>query len=369
MVNNSEVGFCVIGGYDISIIDNSLHNGISFYSSIPEMFSYTIENNTIYDKHIYFYTNENDGVVPNDAGQIVLVRCNNFKIQNLTISNVRTGLDQIGGGICLLDCSKTTIQGTNISSCYPAGLSLINSSSNMLLSNSLFNNYRGVYCEHSNRNVITNNHIQGGGDVGILMYYSSRNTIKMNTISDYPTCVLLGSACFNRIDSNTIMNKLVLISVSVFNQITQNHIEGGVEINHFSLFNTLSDNIIVHSDIGIRLDMQSNSNHFISNNITNNEIGVQILNCRLNMFSRNNFIRNDVHVYFEDFLFGSILPDFWRRNYWDDWNKLLPKRIEGKMIIFHITVDPEYPPDPTVLEWSYFDFFPAQKPYGIPGMR
>jgi parallel beta-helix repeat protein len=367
MANNSEVGFYIIGGYDISITNNVLNNGISFSSSIPELVSDTIENNTINDKYIYFYTNEHDGIVPGDAGQIVLIQCKNFKIQNLTISNIRTNNNGIGGGVCLINSSQTTIQETKISSCKPTGIYMVNSDDNTLSSNTLSNNYHGIYCERSKRNVISDNIIQEGSDEGIYLYYSPRNTIKMNTISQYSMCILLLASNFNIIDENTIMNKLVLSSNSDFNQIIQNHIQGGVEMNLFCLFNIFSYNTITNSHIGIWLDILCNSNRFINNNITNNEIGVQIINCRLNIFKRNNFIHNTVHAYFEDILFFSTLPDFWRRNYWDDWDGLLPKRIEGKMIIFHIPVDPEYPPDDTVLEWSYFDLFPAKKPYDLPG--
>jgi len=367
--NNTEVGIYIESGYGISIIGNSfMNNGISFSSSIPELLSYTIENNTINDKQIYFYKNKNDVIVPSDAGQIFLVQCTNFKIQDLNISNVKTGYHRIGGGICLIESSYTTIQGNNVSSCSPVGIYLVNSDNNTISSNNLsYNYYGGIYVERSQENVLSDNIIQEGDYEGIYLYHSSRNIVKRNTISGYPECIELHTSSFNEINENTIMNILIISSSSDSNQIIQNHIQGGVEIRSCRS-NTFMYNEISNANLGIWLEF-CNSNSFVNNNITNNEIGVQLINCILNTFKRNNFINNDVHAYFEDTLLFSILPDFWRRNYWDDWVGFPPKHIEGKMIIHHISFDPDYPVDPTVKPWTNFDWFPAKNPYDIPGMR
>jgi len=124
--------------YGISIIGNSfINNGIAFSSSVPELLSYTIEENTINGKNIYFYKNDNDVLVPSDAGQIFLVQCTDFTLQDLTISNVRTGYNRIGGGICLINSSRITIQGCHISSCSPVGMYMVNSDHNTIVSNNL----------------------------------------------------------------------------------------------------------------------------------------------------------------------------------------------------------------------------------------
>ncbi|DAC72720.1 MAG TPA: hypothetical protein DSN98_03590 [Thermoplasmata archaeon] len=203
---------------------------------------------------------------------------------------------------------------------------------------------------------------------GILLFYSSSNTIKRNTISRYPNCIQLIASSFNVIYKNTIMNKLIISSISTFNQITQNHIEGGVEMQGGCRSNAFRYNDISNGNRGIWLDLLCNSNSFVKNNITNNEVGVQVMPCQLNTFKRNNFINNTLHAYFEDTLLSSILPDFWWRNYWDDWDGTIPKRIEGKMIINHLSFDPDYPVPPTVKPWTNFDWFPAREPYNIPGI-
>jgi len=364
--NNGDVGIYIESGYGISIIENSfINNGIGFSSSIDELLSYTIENNTINDKNIYFYKNKNDVIVPSDAGQIFLLQCTGFKIQNLNISNVKTGYHRIGGGICLINSSRITIQETSISSCSPVGIYMVNSDDNTISSNILSKNiYGGIYCGYSTGNTFSDNIIQEGEYEGIYLYHSPSNTINSNTISGFADCIELHTSNSNIINKNTIMNRLKISFMSNFNQVSQNHIQGGVEINGGCFSNTFNYNDI--SNGGMILDGYCNSNIFVKNNITNSEIGIVLIGCRLNTIKKNNFINNDVNAYFEDTLLLSILPDFWRRNYWDDWNGITPKRIEGKMIINHFSWDPEYQVPPTIKTWSNFDWFPAKKPYDIP---
>ncbi len=365
--NNKEVGIYIESGYGISIIENSfMNNGIAFSSSTDELLSYTIENNSINDKQIYFYKSKNDIIVPSDGGQIFLVKCKNFEIKNLNISKVKTGYSRIGGGICLIESSQSTIQGNTISSCTPLGIYLINSDENTISSNNLVKNHGGIFLDHSDGNSVLDNMIQEGGDEGIYLFYSSRNNIRMNTVALYPECVYLSASRLNIINENKIMNKLLISSMSDFNQIIQNRIQGGVVMRGGSLLNTFKYNDISNADSGIFLDIFCNSNKFVNNNITNNEVGIRVINSRLNTFKKNNFINNGVNAYFEDVLFFSALPDFWRRNYWDDWNGISPKRIEGKLIILHFSVDPDYPVEPTVKPWLNFDWFPAKEPYDIP---
>lgn len=365
--NNADVGIYIESGYGISIIENSfMNNGIGFSSSIDELLSYTIENNTINDKNIYFYKNKNDVIVPSDAGQIFLLQCTGFTIKNLNISNVRTGHFGFGGGICLINSSCTTIQETSISYCLPVGIYMVNSDDNTISSNILFkNNHGGIYCGYSTGNEFSDNIIQEGEYEGIHLYHSPSNTIKSNTISGFADCIELHSSSSIIVNKNTITNRLKISMSSNLNQVSQNHIQGGVEISGGSSSNEISNNDI--SNGGILLEMFSNSNKIFKNNITNSEFGVYIIGCQLNTIKTNNFINNNVQAYFEDTLLLSILPDFWRRNYWEDWNGITPKRIEGKMIINHFSFnpDPEYQVPPTIRSWSNFDWLPAKKPYDI----
>jgi len=364
--NNKDSGIYIESGYGISIIGNSFaNNGIGFSSSIDELFSYKIENNTINDKNIYFYKNENDVIVPSDAGQIFLLQCTGFTIENLNISNVRSGYNRFGGGICLINSSQTTIQKNCISSCTPASIYMVNSNENTIFSNNLPNNiYKGIYCGYSTGNEFSDNIIENGEYEGIYLYHSPSNSIINNAISGFADCIELHASSSIIINKNIISNRLKISDTSNLNQVSQNYIQGGVEISRGA-----SSNKIFYNDIsngGILLEYSSNSNKIFKNNITNSEFGVYIIGCRSNTIKTNNFINNDVQAYFEDDVIMSILPDFWRRNYWDDLNGTAPKRIDGKIIIHRFSNDPEYQPPPIIKPWTIFDWFPAKKPYDIP---
>ena len=366
--NNTEVGIYIASGYGLRITGNSfMNNGMAFSSSTSELLSYTIEDNTINGKPLYFYKSRNDVAVPSDAGQIILVQCSNFKIQNCTIAHVKTGYHRMGGGICVINSSHTMIRGTNISFCTPVGIYMVSSDNNTISSNFLSNNYGGIYCERSQGNVISDNRIQEGDDHGIQLFYASGNTIKKNTVSQYPYCIELTTSSSNTLDGNIITNRLIIEGLSTWsnsNQVIHNRIQGGVTLKGCR-FITFKYNDV--SQGGLELS-GCNRNDFVSNNVTNNDIGVLLYDCLLNTFKRNNFMRNNVSAYFEDDLLLGIFPDFWRRNYWDDWHGGGPKRIEGEIIIQRFSPDWEHPLPPTIVPWLNYDVFPARKPYTIPGI-
>jgi parallel beta-helix repeat protein len=364
--NNTEAGINIGAGYDLRITGNSfMNNGIAFSSTMPELLSYTIENNTINGKQLYFYKNANNVTVPSDAGQVILVQCSNFKVQNLTIAHANTGFHYMGGGICLINSTHTTIQGSNISFCRPVGIYLVSSDDNTISSNFLSNNYGGIYCGHSEGNIISDNRIEQGDDHGIELFHASGTTIKGNTVSHYPQCIDLSSSNSITLDGNIITNRLIIDGLSTWstsNQVIHNRIQGGVTMRGCR-FLTFKYNDV--SEGGLDLS-GCNRNHFVSNNITHSEIGVLLYDCLLNTFKRNNFIANNVSAYFEgEFLFG-IFPEFWWRNYWDDWQGGGPKRIEGKIFIPQYSPDWEHPLPPKIVQWRNYDLFPARTPYIIP---
>jgi parallel beta-helix repeat protein len=119
----------------------------------------------------------------------------------------------------------------------------------------------------------------------------------------------------------------------------------------------IANNVINDSFDGIYFS-QSHVNKIEGNIFMNNFIGVDLENSFFNSFYRNSFIANNVSARFQ----SMIVPinNRWVRNYWDDLGVFPIKRIPG---IYFIPVPG--------LAWnrSNFDWFPAQEPYDIPGMR
>ena len=74
----------------------------------------------------------------------------------------------------------------------------------------------------------------------------------------------------------------------------------------------------------------------------------------------NNFIGNTLSVKF-DCIFFQALRTRWIGNYWDDWDGIVPKYIEGTLYIIKFG----YEPEEILIPWTERDWFPRKEPYDI----
>ena len=179
------------------------------------------ESNTVNDKPIYYYYNQNGLTIPEDAGQVILVNCNNFIVENLQIS-------------------KTTL-----------GISIFNSNYNIVRNNTVENNTDfGIILNNSNYNLIINNKISGN-PFGIALAAGGLATYKINSNCKY-----------NIISKNNITNNMGFglgIVRSNYNTISENN-----------FINNGFNNNTVHTNI-----FRSKHNNFNSN-FWDNWIGIKI---------------------------------------------------------------------------------------------
>jgi nitrous oxidase accessory protein len=361
--NNRDVGIHIKNsGLGLNIVNNCLiDNGISFESSIPDLLSYTIENNTLNGKQLYYLKNQNNMDI-SDAGQVILIQCRNCRILNQTISKVRTEFSGIGGGICLVNSSSITISGNTISGCTPVGIDVISSTNVEISSNVLSENYGGISLKYSKGNNIVDNVIQNGADEGVEFYHSSENTLKRNTISGFTYALYLWFSSSNMVLSNQLLNHTKLFLDSISNTFISNTLKGGITLGGP---NTLMYNNITQGEYGIILDSGAFI-RIIRNNIMNNKIGLQADLTSFSLMKKNNFLNNTRQASFKDTRFTSLFPDIWIQNYWDDFNGSGRYPIEGKYIINHFSFDPDVSIPPTIYPWTKYDWFPAKEPYDIP---
>ena len=300
--------------YGILIVGNS----VNFWDT------HTVANNKNNGKPIYYYKNKQDKTVPNDASQVILASCINFKIQNMSL----------------------------IKSC-------------------------GIQLAFSSNNFIYNNTIVGSVDSGIKLIDSPNNNISDNTINDNKKCGVasLGLSGNNTFFHNNIMNNsesgITISEGSPNNYFNNNFIQYGGEdgINLGSNFNNVVNNLI--TDIGHYGIFCSGSNNKISgNHIANNIDGLKLYG-KLNLVSKNNFINNDrsVSFYVE---YKNVTSNKWIKNYYDDVVihsfKLIWGRVQTRFGYWGYDImNGGY-------HWYwikrigvYFDWFPAQEPYDIPG--
>jgi parallel beta-helix repeat protein len=175
-------------------------------------------SNTVNNKSIYYYYKKNNLTVPSDAGQVILVNCNNFIIENMKISGATVGI-------------------------------------------SIF---------HSNHNIIRNNIIDGNTDFGIRLYDSNNNLIVNNQLSNNPFGIGLAaggqqgyytySMCnHNKISRNNILHNIngLLIVKTNHNTIVENNFIGNKK-GHVRIVQSFFNSYIRNywdNWIGIKLPM------------------------------------------------------------------------------------------------------------------
>jgi nitrous oxidase accessory protein len=169
---------------NIAIYDNTfISDGVTFslYDNETEptpfcdtYFMHTIYNNTINGKKLYYYKNQQDVIVPGDAGQIIAVNCNKITIRD-------ANLDNADYGCILVNCSDCVIEYSSIS--YSDGmLWLIHSMKNLIQKNKIAHNFEGICIDcGSAQNIVQYNTITNNQLLGIIVESNSNyNTIYKN---------------------------------------------------------------------------------------------------------------------------------------------------------------------------------------------
>ena len=186
-----------------------------------------------------------------------------------------------------------------------SGVSISDSTSNIITDNIIINNNDGINLFNSKKNVISNNTItyNNGGGNGMRIWYSSddniifNNTVENNSFNG----IHLVDSSHNTIFDNTIKHNFcygILSSDSDGNIIASNTIdnngENGIHLVHSSTDTLMSNNTIRHNNRnGIKLLWGAN-NSTISNNIIqfNNVRGIEIDQSSYNIVSHNTISYN-----------------------------------------------------------------------------
>jgi len=156
-----------------------------------------VKNNTINDKKIYYLYGESDRIIDSDAGQIIIIKCNNITVQNQEISDINVGIYFIESNNCLISnniilnnvigidgifsgenniITKNTVSNND----YGMRFSL-DSNNNKIISNTILNNNNGIELE-GYKNIISGNIISNNKN-GINLH-GSENNISDNNISN-----------------------------------------------------------------------------------------------------------------------------------------------------------------------------------------
>jgi parallel beta-helix repeat protein len=131
---------------------NNIINGNIFVNdglSVDNSYHNTVEGNTVNDKPLVYLEDALDYTVE-DAGQVILVNCNNITVENLDLSYTRFGI------------------------------TLWKTEDSKVLNNTVSNNYYGISLGDSRNNTIGDNIVCNNRDKGILLYCSGNNHLYLN---------------------------------------------------------------------------------------------------------------------------------------------------------------------------------------------
>ncbi len=279
IIDNIAVYNNYYGIYLISSGWNNIHNttmiGCGIFISGYYLNNWNTHNidtsNTVNGKPVIYWKNQTGGIVPFDAGEVILANCTNIKIISLTLTNGSVGIE-------LGFSSNNEINGINLSSNYRGGIYLYSSVENNITGVSVMNNYYGAHLAgNSNKNNIINNTFSNSFSGGIYLDRSNGNTVKNNSVSSNTrtgislsdsrdNTVILNSISFNRDDGIRLWDSNennVLGNIATKN-------ENGIYL-YSSVGNNISgNNFSLNDNYGVQLTFGSSSNLIYHNNILDN---------------------------------------------------------------------------------------------------
>jgi len=166
-ITNNGCGLYLYGSLSNSIIGNSITNnvdGIYLYGSsnnciignvfvanglvVNDSYMNVVEGNTVNGRPLVYLEGVSNYTVA-DAGQVILFKCKNIRVENLNLSAASIGVQ-------LLETNNTIIMGNSITN-NEYGIRLFNSFNTIIIGNSITNNWYGILLEGSSSNSIYHN--------------------------------------------------------------------------------------------------------------------------------------------------------------------------------------------------------------------
>lgn len=227
---------------DVILTQNHMFGtSLFYYSNQGVMIDLT---NTFDGKLVVYYNNESglsiDGI--SNIGQIILVECDNFKIENMNLLNATIG-------ILLEDCTNGEINYNYIENCQSA-IRILNSQDILIFNNEIYISIMALQVLDSSYCIVSNNEIKRSEFQGIGVSSGVENQFYGNSISEIEFIALY---IFNS-NNNTIRNNVIT-----------NNSETGIEI-----WGESAGNLIYLNDIFGNGDTPARETSFSSGNYWDN---------------------------------------------------------------------------------------------------
>ena len=220
-ITNNMDGIMLFQSVNNSILGNTFSNdGLYVYDS----YNNTVEDNLVNGKPLVYFEDTSDYTVEN-AGQVILVNCNNIHVENLNLSKTSVGIElwrtnstciinsnitNNGDGISIFCSLNNNVENNNISGNIE-GIYLGNSSDITIANNTItLSVWQGIMGDYASGMNIFNNNIAANNYEGIMLYYSSNNNVTNNKITEnnYGYGIYLWNSSKNSVSTNSIVNNL-----------------------------------------------------------------------------------------------------------------------------------------------------------------
>ena len=264
------------------------HDGIWISGQLDDWNTQIIdESNTVDGRPVYYWANRTGGTLPLDAGQIILANCSNVVVQNQNISSY-----SVSSAVEIGFSSFNIITSNTISNEW-LGIYLYASDNNTISSNNMSENWDGIYLDFSNDNTFTSNNVFDNWDSGIYLFASEGNIISDNSVSDnWNSGICFDLSWHNTIYQNTISENY-LDGISLYssdnNSIDANNIYGNTYGTYMfgSDANLLSNNTVSDSYwAGIYIDTSTNNN-ISGTDFSNDNVAIWLTESNSNILYNN----------------------------------------------------------------------------------
>jgi parallel beta-helix repeat protein len=239
--SNNNYGIYLSYSGNNELMNNTFVNNGLFVSN---SYSNTVTDNTVNDKPLV-YREAVSGQSITDAGQVILVNCDNITVKNIEVVNASVGMELWG-------TNNSTIMNITASNNIDTGIYLLYSSNNILTNNTATSNFlNGVYFYSSSNNTLTSSTATSNSDGFILDSSSNYNNLTNNTATSNGLGIELVSSSNNNIKENIATNNT-----------------RGIELWNSSN-NNITDNT-ANSNNNCGMYLSSSSDNTIYNNYFNN---------------------------------------------------------------------------------------------------
>jgi len=176
-VVNGSYGITILNSERITLKDNHIENtGLSLGGiELKYWNTHSIDtSNKVNGDSIHYWNNEDGGIIPLDAGQVILANCTGVTVRNQELSNM-------GDAIIIGYSNNITLKDLSISDNI-LGVYLRESTNNSLKNISSTNNTQGITMLYSNANQIFESNFLND-TYGIILARSKSNEIYLNDFS------------------------------------------------------------------------------------------------------------------------------------------------------------------------------------------